>query len=79
MRLVDARSVPFDRLAAYDRCYFPEARDSFLAPWIMMPERTALLAPQDGEIAGFGVIRAAVTAFRIRPLYAASRSSRARW
>ncbi|MCW5734940.1 MAG: GNAT family N-acetyltransferase [Enhydrobacter sp.] len=72
VRFVDARSVPFDRLAAYDRRYFPEARDSFLAPWITMPERRALVALQDGEIAGFGVIRAAVAASRIGPLNAAS-------
>jgi hypothetical protein len=68
----DARSIPFDRLAAYDRRFFPEARDSFLAPWITAPERTALVALKDGEIAGFGVIRAAVTGARIGPLYAAS-------
>lgn len=72
VRLIDARSVPFDRLADYDRRFFPEARDSFLAPWITMPERTALVAMQDGEIAGFGVIRAAVAASRIGPLYAGS-------
>jgi hypothetical protein len=70
--LVDARSLPFDRLAAYDRRFFPEARDSFLAPWITAPERTSLVALKDGEIAGFGVIRAAVTGARIGPLYAAS-------
>lgn len=72
VRLVDARSLPFDRLAAYDRRFFPEARDSFLAPWITLPERAALVAMQDGEIAGFGVIRAAVAASRIGPLYAGS-------
>jgi hypothetical protein len=72
VRLVDARSLPFDRLAAYDRRFFPEARDSFLAPWITMPERVALVALQGGEIAGFGVIRTAVTASRIGPLYAGS-------
>src|SRR5579883_1355349 len=68
----DARTIPFDRLGAYDRRFFPEARDSFLAPWITAPERTALVALKDGEIAGFGVIRAAVTGARIGPLYAAS-------
>ncbi len=68
----DARSIPFDKLAAYDRRFFPEARDSFLAPWITAPERTALVALKDGAIAGFGVIRAAVTGARIGPLYAAS-------
>ncbi len=70
--LVEARSLPFDRLAAYDRRFFPEARDSFLAPWITAPERASLVALKDGEIAGLGVIRAAVTGARIGPLYAAS-------
>jgi len=69
--LVDARSVPFDKLAAYDRRFFPAARDSFLAPWITAPERKALVALKDGEIVGFGVVRAAVAASRIGPLYAA--------
>lgn len=70
--LVDARGLPFDKLAAYDRRFFPEARDSFLAPWITAPERASMVALKDGEIAGFGVIRAAVTGARIGPLYAAS-------
>lgn len=70
--VVDARSLPFDKLAAYDRRFFPEPRDSFLAPWITAPERAALVALKDGEIVGFGVVRAAVTASRIGPLYAES-------
>ncbi|HYD04518.1 MAG TPA: GNAT family N-acetyltransferase [Reyranella sp.] len=70
--LVDARSLPFDKLAAYDRRFFPEARDSFLSPWITAAERTALVALKDGAIVGFGVVRAAVTASRIGPLYASS-------
>jgi hypothetical protein len=68
--LLDAREVPFDRLAAYDRRFFPEARDSFLAPWIALPERASLVAMRDGEIVGFGVIRACRAASRIGPLYA---------
>ena len=70
--LVDARQVPFDRLAAYDRRFFPEARDSFLAPWIALSERAAMVAMRNGEIAGFGVIRACRAASRIGPLYAAT-------
>ena len=70
--LVDARGVAFDRLAAYDRRFFPEARDSFLAPWITLPERASLVAVRDGDIVGFGVIRACRTSSRIGPLYAAS-------
>ncbi len=68
--LLDAREVPFDRLAAYDRRFFPEARDSFLAPWIGLPERASLVAVSDGRLAGFGVIRACRAASRIGPLYA---------
>jgi GNAT superfamily N-acetyltransferase len=70
--LVDARGVPFDKLAAYDRRYFPAGRESFLAPWITAPERAALVALKDGEIVGFGVIRAAASSSRIGPLYAAT-------
>ena len=69
---VDARDVPFDRLAAHDRRFFPETRDSFLAPWISLPERDSLVAVKDGGLVGFGVIRACRAASRIGPLYAES-------
>ena len=72
VNLVDARSVPFDRLAAYDRRFFPEARDHFLAPWIALPERRALVAIRGGELAGLAVMRACRAASRVGPLYAAS-------
>src|SRR5688572_21137696 len=36
-RLVDAPSVPFDRLAAFDRRFFSVARDGFLAAGITLP------------------------------------------
>jgi len=70
--LVDARTVPFDRLAAYDRRFFPEARDSFLASWLGLPERTSLAAMKDGTLRGLAVIRTCRAAARIGPLYAAS-------
>jgi hypothetical protein len=70
--LVDARTIPFDRLAAYDRRFFPAARDAFLASWVSLPDRTALVAMRDGEVQGFGVMRAASGPSRIGPLYAAS-------
>jgi hypothetical protein len=70
--LVDARTIPFDRIAAYDRCFFPEDRTSFLAPWIALPERLGLVAIKDGALQGFAVIRTCRAASRIGPLYAAS-------
>ncbi|GII94123.1 GNAT family N-acetyltransferase [Sinosporangium siamense] len=70
--VVDARTIPFDHLAAYDRRFFPAARDAFLASWVSLPDRTALAVLRDGELQGFGVVRPAAGAWRIGPLYAAS-------
>ena len=70
--LVDARSIPFDRLAALDRRFFPEARDSFLAAWISLPQRAAMVALQDGRPMGFAVMRACRAASRVGPLFADS-------
>jgi hypothetical protein len=70
VQLLDARSVSFDKLAAYDRRFFPEARDSFLASWISLPERTAMAALRDGALVGLGVMRNCRTGARIGPLYA---------
>jgi hypothetical protein len=72
VELLDARSVAFDRLAAYDRRFFPEPRDSFLAAWISLPERAAMVAMKDGKLAGFAVLRACQAASRIGPLFADS-------
>lgn len=70
--LVDARTIPFDRLSTYDRRFFPETRDHFLVPWFALPERAGLAAIKDGELQGLGVIRTGRAAARIGPLYAAS-------
>ena len=70
--LIDGRGVPFDKLAAYDRRFFPAARDAFLASWISLPERASMAAVRDGELAGFAVMRAARAAQRVGPLYADS-------
>jgi hypothetical protein len=70
--LVDARTVPFDALLAYDRRFYPAERDAFLAAWIELPGRTSRVAIRDGEIVGFATIRDGITTSRIGPLYAAS-------
>ncbi len=70
--LVDIRTVPFDRLAAYDRRFFPARRDAFLAGWIGVPGRQGLVAMRDGAIEGMAVIRPGTSGWRIGPLYAAS-------
>ncbi|MET9467464.1 GNAT family N-acetyltransferase [Streptomyces sp. NPDC006544] len=72
LEIVDAGTLPFAQLAAYDRKFFPAPRDAFLAAWVGLPGRTGLAAVRDGRIEGFGVIRPCSGASRIGPLYAAS-------
>lgn len=69
--LVDARTVPFDRLTTLDAELFPAPRPGFLANWIALPGATALVAVRDGAVTGFGVIRPCHSGFKIGPLYAA--------
>lgn len=69
--LVDARTVPFDRLTALDAALFPAPRPGFLANWIALPGATALAAVGDGDVTGFGVIRPCHDGWKIGPLYAA--------
>ncbi|MER6388181.1 GNAT family N-acetyltransferase [Streptomyces sp. NPDC059382] len=72
VRVVDAATLPFSRLAAYDRKFFPEPRDAFLSAWTGLPGRTALAAVRDGHIEGLGVVRPCSGASRVGPLYAAT-------
>ncbi|MBM7773169.1 ribosomal protein S18 acetylase RimI-like enzyme [Actinokineospora baliensis] len=70
VEVVDARSVPFDRIAEYDRRFFPEPRDAFLATWLALPDRTARIALDGSTITGLAVRRDAQGPSRIGPLYA---------
>jgi ribosomal protein S18 acetylase RimI-like enzyme len=73
-RLVDARTIPFDQLLAFDARLFPAPRPGFLAGWISLPESRGLAAVKDGELRGFGVRRRCRNGHKIGPLYAASRA-----
>lgn len=70
--LVDARSLGFDRLIAYDRRFFPAPRDGFLSAWLAAPGHRALACLQDGDLTGLGVIRPCRKGHKIGPLYAAT-------
>ncbi|MCX5195130.1 GNAT family N-acetyltransferase [Streptomyces sp. NBC_00249] len=72
VEIVDASSLPFAQLAAYDRRFFPESRDAFLCAWTALPGRTALAAVREGRIEGLGVVRPSSGAARVGPLYAAT-------
>lgn len=60
-------------LLAYDRPFFPAARKAFTRRWIRPGadgSRRTKLALRDGEVAGYGVIRACRSGYKVGPLFA---------
>lgn len=62
--------VSIDALNAYDRNHFPAARPAFLAKWITQPESAAFGVLENGNLRGYGVIRARLSGFQIGPIFA---------
>lgn len=58
-------------LRALDKQCFPDMRDRFLATWLA-PPRQALVAVEDGHVAGYGVVRRCEEGHKIGPLFAQS-------
>jgi GNAT superfamily N-acetyltransferase len=59
-------------LAAYDAQTFPADRSAFVLGWIDAPGHRAYVRLSDGHLTGYGVIRSAVSGYRIGPLVADS-------
>jgi GNAT superfamily N-acetyltransferase len=55
---------------AYDRSFFPAARETFLRCWLSPDAREAVAFVEDGVIRGYGVMRACRNGFKIGPLFA---------
>lgn len=60
----------FAEVCAYDRPFFPDDRARFLECWIRPPQRSALGYVRGGALAGYGVVRACRTGFKVGPLFA---------
>lgn len=61
----------FDALAAYDEECFPAPRRAFLRRWLSAPgHRAHVFVGDDGNPAGYGVIRQARDGHRVGPLFA---------
>ena len=69
--VVDARSVPFEKLLACDSAHFPAPRADFLRAWIAQAGSRALAVPGPTGLRGFGVIRPCRQGYKIGPLFAA--------
>ncbi len=68
--IIELTEVPFEKLAAYDAALFPAMRPEFIRRWINQPEGAALGFLKNGKLAGYGVIRACRSGFKIGPLFA---------
>jgi hypothetical protein len=70
--VVEAVTIPFDALAAYDRTIFAAPREAFLRPWLTLPGHIALAAVrgEGGAIAGLGVLRPCRQGAKIGPFFA---------
>jgi GNAT superfamily N-acetyltransferase len=71
--LVDALSVPFERLLDYDTRMFACTRAAFLRAWLAQPtQHASACAALDGDaVRGLAVIRRCGTGHKIGPLFAA--------
>jgi hypothetical protein len=59
-----------DAVMAYDRPFFPAARDAFLRCWLRPERRAGRALIEDGTLRGYGVIRPCRHGFKIGPLFA---------
>jgi GNAT superfamily N-acetyltransferase len=70
--IVNLSDISFDKLAKYDRDFFPEERCEFLKKWINQPFSFAKAFVREDKIEAYGVIRKCRTGYKIGPLYADS-------
>ena len=68
---VDIAGVPFEPLAAYDARHFPASRPRFLAAWLRQEGACGrAVLGEDGDVAGYGVVRRCRHGYKIGPLFA---------
>jgi ribosomal protein S18 acetylase RimI-like enzyme len=72
--VVEASSLPFERIDVYDRRHFPAPRSGFLRSWIQRPGGHALAVVEGDAIRGYGVMRPCRIGYKIGPLFAANAS-----
>lgn len=70
--IVDLNAVPFEIIDAYEQAFFPVNRANFTKAWLSQPQCDAFGVMNNGELAGYGVIRKCQNGFKIGPLFADS-------
>ena len=68
--IVELSTLPFETVGTYDQPFFPANRSQYTKAWINQPECHALGIMQNGNLAGYGVIRKCRNGCKIAPLLA---------
>lgn len=63
------RDIDVPEILAFDRAYFPERRESFVATWLQPPRR-AFVCRRQGAVSGYAVVRPCLSGYKIGPLFA---------
>jgi len=70
--IIKLSTLPFETIETYDRPFFPADRSRFIRSWVNQPEGISLGILQNRKLAGYGVMRACRTGYKIGPLFANS-------
>lgn len=73
VKIINAQTLSPQRLSdlyAFDREHFPTQRDSFIRQWIASPSHHCVVAVQEGDVRGYGVIRPCLSGYKVGPLLA---------
>jgi len=70
--VVNLSVLPFDEINAYDKPFFPDDRMQFLRCWINQVRGAALGILRNQKLAGYGVVRACRSGYKLGPLFADS-------
>lgn len=68
--IVPACEISLRCIQEYDRQCFPADRSRFLANWMKQPNVVSLACVEEGELRGYGAIRACRKGYKIGPLFA---------
>lgn len=65
----------FAEIERFDRQHFPAPRSAFLRQWTFQPGGHVLGVFDDGQLAGYGVLRPAHAGFKIGPLFSRNKDT----
>lgn len=68
--IVPLSTIPFENVLHYDTSLFPVPRERFLSCWVQQPNCTAYAAVTGEQLAGYTVLRACRSGYKIGPLFA---------